>query len=80
VSTGDEWLTLREFGARLTDATAGQVKSVILVLNLGADDYRGEGEAREYSPNAQRAVIQALREKSLGARMNRSESSPRRST
>lgn len=73
-----KWLTLRELGARLEDATAGQVKSAIQSLSLGPGKYRGEGDAREYSPDAQIAIIQALREKSLGARMNRS--APRRST
>lgn len=66
-----KWLTLRELGARLEDATAGQVKSAIQSLNLSADDYRGDGDARTYSPSAQQAVAQALREKAINGRTRR---------
>jgi hypothetical protein len=72
VSATGKWLTLRELGARLQDATAGQVKSAILGLSLGPDDYRGDGDAREYSPDAQLAVVQALREKAIHGRSRRS--------
>jgi hypothetical protein len=66
------WFTLRQLGARLTDATAGQLKSAILSLQLQPTAYRGDGEAREYGPDAQLALIAALRRSAI-------ESSGRRS-
>lgn len=72
MSATDGWKTLRELGARLEDATAGQVKSAIQRLSLGPGKWRGEGDAREYSPDAQIAIIQALREKAIDGRSRRS--------
>jgi hypothetical protein len=77
MSATGKWLTLREFGARLEDATAGQVKSAIQGLSLGPHHYRGDGDAREYSPDAQTAIIQALRRKSIDSTPTRRD---RRST
>lgn len=71
MSATDGWKTLRELGARLEDATAGQVKSAIQRLSLGPGKYRGDGDAREYSPDAQLAIIQALRTKSVDGRWRR---------
>jgi hypothetical protein len=65
------WLTLAQIKARLEDATAGEIKSAILSLALKDDAYRGVGDAREYSPDAQLAVIQALREKAVAGRRTR---------
>jgi hypothetical protein len=72
VSAADKWLTLREFAPQLGDATAGQVKSAIQSLSLGPRKWRGEGDAREYSPDAQLAIIQALRAKAIDGRSRRS--------
>jgi hypothetical protein len=72
VSSTDGWKTLREFGPKLEDVTAGQVKAAIQSLSLGPWKYRGEGDAREYSPDAQLAIIQALRTKSIDGRPRRS--------
>jgi hypothetical protein len=72
VTASDGWKTLREFGPRLDDVTAGQVKAAIQSLSLGPRKWRGEGDAREYSPDAQLAIIQALRTKALEARSRRS--------
>jgi hypothetical protein len=66
------WLTLSQIKKQLEDATAGQLKSAILSLALKDDAYRGVGEASEYSPDAQLAVIQALREKAIHGRARRS--------
>jgi hypothetical protein len=66
------WLTLAQIKAGLEDATAGEIKAALLKLDLKDDAYRGEGNAREYSPDAQLAVIQALREKAIHGRARRS--------
>jgi hypothetical protein len=51
----------------------GQIKAAVEKLGLGADDYRGHGDAREYSPDAQTAVIGELRRVALGSRHVRRE-------
>jgi len=67
------WLKLSELKVQLEDATVGQLKAAIQKLSLGAADYRGHGDAREYSPDAQTAVIGELRRVASGSKPGRRE-------
>jgi len=67
------WQTLGQIKAKLGDASASQIKAAISSLRLAADGYRGEGDAREYSPDAQIALLGELRRVVSGARPGRRE-------
>jgi hypothetical protein len=69
------WLTAAQIKAELEDATAGEIKAGLLKLDLKDDAYRGEGSAREYSPDTQTALIAVLRKRSIQGGRSRRERS-----
>lgn len=65
------WQTLGQLKAKFQDASASQIKAAISSLRLPADGYRGEGDAREYSPDAQIALLGELRRVVSGSKPDR---------